>query len=162
MENLVDSFTNFTKEEITDFIKFGNNLANNPERIVFTKYCRNLINFLINNTKFNYLLSFLSDVNSHILSNFEENKVYLKEIINLNNNLLIMIKEDNLKQKRFDDLKSENLMINNYIIYLQNLNNFNYYEKLFIVGNDEIDRVYINLIVLKDTIKNHSAIALYA
>ena len=66
MENLIDNFSNFNKEQINDFKKVGLDICIESERICFTKYCRNLINFLIDNTKLNYLIEFLSEVNSEI------------------------------------------------------------------------------------------------
>jgi hypothetical protein len=152
MENEIDLYTNFSTKDIEDFKIVGIKLCQNLDRICFTKYCRNLINFIINNTKFNFLIEFLSQVNSEILNDYQENKKYVKEIINLNNILLDMIKSNEFKPENFNKFTSDFNIISNYIYYLTKLNDINYYKNIYIVGSYKIDRIYINYLVTKNTI----------
>jgi len=155
MEGTIDQYSNFNKEQIDEFKKIGIDLCLQSERICFTKYCRNLINFLINNTKFNYLIEFLSQVNSEILNDYDSNKHHIKELVNLNNILLSMIQTENFIPEDFNALKSDFEILNNYISYLKDLNNMTYYHRIFIIGSDKVDRIYINFIVAKDTISKY-------
>lgn len=153
MESKIDLYTNFYKEDVDGFIKIGNELCIDLDKVCFTKYCRNLINFLINNTLFNYLINFLSDVNSEILKNYSEYKIYVVEIITLNNILLEMVKNNRFEIEKFSKFNSKFKILNDYILFLKNLDNKEYYKNLYCVGSNNIDRIYINLVVTKDTIK---------
>lgn len=154
MEEIIDLYSNFSKENIDDFINVGVNLYLNLDKISFIKYCRNLINFLINNTKFNYLIDFLSDVNSEIIKDYEKNKVHIKYLIEINNILLVMIKNNTFDDIKFKNLSESNFVkLNNYIYYLKNINNLNYHKKLFIVGSNKVDRIYIHMLVCSEFLK---------
>lgn len=152
MEKEIDLYTNFSNKDIEEFKKVGINLCQDLDRICFTKYCRNLVNFIINNTKFNYLIEFLSQVNSEILNDYQNNKHYVKEIINLNNILLDMIKNEEFIPEHFQGITSDMNIISQYISFLTMLNDINYNNNICIVGSYKIDRIYINYLVTKDAI----------
>jgi len=155
MEGIIDQYSNFNKEQIDEFQKIGIDLCLQSEIICFTKYCRNLINFIINNTEFNYLIEFLSQINSEILNDYDSKKQYIKELVNLNNILLSMIQTEDFKTDNFNFLKSDYIILNNYISYLKDLNNMAYYNRIIIIGSDKVDRIYINFMVAKDTISKY-------
>lgn len=155
MEEIIDKYHDFKIEEIDQYINLGDNLKDKANTISLSKYCRNLNNFLINYTKFNYLHEFLSDVNSTILNNFDKNKKYISLLITINNILLKMIKDDIFYLEIFQKYESDLSILNNYIYYLRNLNNELYHENMTIVGSNKPDRIYINILIILDTVKNY-------
>ena len=156
MEEIIDKYHDFKIEEIDQYINLGDNLKDKVNTISLSKYCRHLSNFLINYTKFNYLNEFLSDVNSTILNNFDKNKKYISLLITINNILLKMIKDDIFYLEIFQKYESDLSILNNYIYYLRNLNNELYHENMTIVGSNKPDRIYINILIILDTLKNYT------
>ena len=150
MSKNIDKYTNLDLNNIDDFINISNIIAKNPERLIFTKYCRNLINFILNFSKFNFLFGYLSDINKKILNDFDNKKSYILDLISINNVLIIMIKNNNFLLNEFKDIKSTWEPLDQYIRYLQNLDKPNYFLKLPLIGEIKADRLYIETILLED------------
>ena len=173
MEQEITKYTNFGINDIDNYIKIGEQLSlqiseEKKHRELFAMYCRNYCNFLINNTKFNYLLEMYSYVNEQIISDYDNNYKYVKLIIQINNELLRMInlnanQDTNLKQNNFDlsfinnyiksDDSNNNIWepISNYINCIMNINIDTL--DIFIVGTNDIRRIYVDIKVLEDRIK---------
>ena len=66
----IDKYANFGLDQIDEFMNVGIQISNDPDKIIFTKYCRNFINFILNFSNFNFLFEYLSDINRKIFNRF--------------------------------------------------------------------------------------------
>lgn len=98
----MESYKNFTKEQIPEFIKIGNDLIDNRNELEdeiylnkFQEYSRYYMNFIMNNTHFiNFLYMY-----KLLLLEIENNTKYIKDTIILNNYVLSIINGTNFNQK---------------------------------------------------------------
>ncbi len=162
IENSINKFSSLDLSGIDEYYLIGEKISlintNDSEfKRVFSLYCRNYCNFLINHTDFNYLLEVYNNVNSEIIKNFTDNFIYIKLLVEVNNKILIMVKNDNF------NLNLDNLQLSSWEpldIYIQLL------KKINIEDNNVFDkgiilpmRIWVDTLVLNDRIQNLEKIA---
>ena len=141
--------------QIDEFITDSNDLIINLNYNSFGEYSRVYINFLINHTKFIFLFEYLSNINSLILKDFDNNSEFIYVLINANNLLIKMIESNNYDLNKFKTLNIKWSPLLNYINYLINLDNYEYFINLTNIGAAEPDKLYISILILEDRIDKY-------
>jgi len=141
--------------QIDKFIIDSNNLIINLNYTNFGSYSRVYINFLINHTKFVFLFEYLSYINALILKDFDNNSKYIYILININNLLIKMIENNNYDLNKFRTLNADWEPLSDYINYLINLDNYEYFINLKIIGLSTPDKLYVDIMILEDRIANY-------
>jgi len=152
----IATFSSFDEKDIDNYIKTGIKLEKNLDisncsRQSFGIYCRNMCNFLINHTEFNYLIEVYNETNSNILKNFKNNIIYAKIIISYNNYLLKMIKSNDFCSKMVDNEKYTKWQpLDDYLFLLKNINTETF--EIIKYGDNKPMRIWVDTKVLEDRI----------
>lgn len=118
----MESYKNFTKEQIPEFIKIGNDLIDSRNDLdgdiylhKFQEYSRYYMNFIMNHTHYiNFLYMY-----KLLLLEIENNTKYIKDVIILNNYVLSIINGSNFTQKI--SISKDFVEYNNYFLSVINL-----------------------------------------
>lgn len=145
----MEKFNNFSKKDIPNFIKSGDEIAlqykvlENSEYLnLFKIYSRNYMNFLMNHTNFSYILFMYNQLLETIDTNIE----HIPNIIKLNNYVLSIISEKNYKDKITISINYKEY--NNYFKSVTNLLKTTT-DIVDIDNNLEIKKIIINLNILE-------------
>ena len=146
----INKYSSMNKNDIFDFINLGNKIRKIKllDRDIFGKYCRNLCNFLINHTDLNYLVEVFNNLNSEMISNYNQNKQYIKQIIYANNKLLTLINSDYKNENKLE--KSNWQPLDEYIKIINNITNYDglYYN----FGETKSLRLWVDLHIIENRI----------
>lgn len=123
----MESFNNFSKKDIPDFIKIGNDLIDRYNKlkeedilIMFQEYSRYYMNFIMNHTNFIHILY----IYKLLLLKINKNVRYITYIIPINNYVLSILNKTNFKQKII--ISTKFIEYNNYFVAVKNLTTTDY------------------------------------
>jgi hypothetical protein len=157
IEKSINKFSSLDLSGIDEYYEIGEKISaitsNDIEfKRVFSLYCRNYCNFLINHTDFNYLLEVYNNVNSEIINDFTNNNIYIKTLINTNNKIFKMVKTDNFNINLDDIILSNWEPLDIYIKLLKKINIED--NTVFDKGDILPMRIWVDTLVLNDRLEN--------